>query len=387
MMPLEHMRVRRRKDVIRLLYASKEYESLAETLISFYEDHRGKNRMVLNEALSDCEMLGYDFKLVRGLSTVLEDRSIFENQAVLNPSKVRNAVFSEAGRQVITTEEDRKRIIASTAFKLGISTLDLEQSLYADLADEQMLTEFESVTPINLLKEYNFALTIGLLAHAKRLEISYKSMDEKIEDFAKKLGSSNITRSRSSFKLITEWQTSSRIGYKSIHLEAILGKLLSQDDWSLSSDVVFPLKSGKQYSFHLSSNVHGIMMKPGFTRGQLVSHKKPSSVSVVKKMKGEIAIVSDVARRLRITENQVREIYADSGLVEVEGVLFSEKKMDEIVEALECTVDFRFGTVRSLLKELGVKSPVPVLEALGYDIEWNRKRDESLIYRLGPRKR
>jgi hypothetical protein len=42
----------------------------------------------------------------------------------------------------------------------------------------------------------------------------------------------------------------------------------------------------------------------------------------------------------------------------------------------------RFDAVKGLLRALGVKQPVPVLEALGYEIEWNRDRKESLVYRL-----
>ena len=42
----------------------------------------------------------------------------------------------------------------------------------------------------------------------------------------------------------------------------------------------------------------------------------------------------------------------------------------------------RFDSVRGLLRGLGVKQPVPVLEALGYEIDWNRDRGESLVYRL-----
>ena len=38
--------------------------------------------------------------------------------------------------------------------------------------------------------------------------------------------------------------------------------------------------------------------------------------------------------------------------------------------------------VRQVLRGVGVKEPVPLLEALGYIVEWNRDRDESLVYRI-----
>lgn len=387
MLPPEHIRARRRKGVIRLRYASEEHVSLAETLISVHEDHRDKSRGLLREALSDCEMLGYDFKLVRGLSAVLEGRCVYESLAVLNPVKAREAVFGETGRRVIATEEERTRAMAAAAFRLGISTMDLERSLYADLMDEQVLTDFEGVPPLDLLKEYNFALTIGLLAHARRLELSYEGVDGEIEDAAAKLGSSTVSKSRRGSKVVSEWRPTSRIGYKAMHLEAVLGRLLSHGGWGLSADVVYPLKSGKGHSFEVSGGVHGGMMKPGFVREGLVSLEKPSRADAAPRPRREVVVVADVARRLRITEDEVIEMYRDRGLVDVGGVLFVEEKRDEIVEVLEGASDLRFGAVRALLRDLGVKSPVPVLEALGYDVEWNRDRDESLVYRLRRRKR
>jgi len=96
--------------------------------------------------------------------------------------------------------------------------------------------------------------------------------------------------------------------------------------------------------------------------------------------------VADVARRLRVTEDEVREMYRGGGFLDLGGILITGAKRDEVVEALEGSSDMRFGAVRVLLRGLGVRSPVPVLEALGYDVEWNRDRDESLVYRLGRRK-
>ncbi|TEU09491.1 DUF790 family protein, partial [Candidatus Bathyarchaeota archaeon] len=349
MLPPEHIRARRRKGVIRLLYASEEHVSLAETLISVHEDHRDKSRGVLKEALSDCEMLGYDFKLVRGLSAVLEGRCVYESLAVLNPVKAREAVFGETGRRVIATEEERTRAMAAAAFRLGVSTMDLERSLYADLMDEQVLTDFEGVPPLDLLKEYNFALTVGLLAHARRLELSYEGVDGEIEDAAAKLGSSTVSKSRRGSKVVVEWRPTSRIGYKAMHLEAVLGRLLSHGGWGLSADVVYPLKSGKGHSFEVSGGVHGGMMKPGFVREGLVSLEKPSRADAAPRPRGKVVVVADVARRLRITEDEVMEMYRDGGLVDVGGVLFKEEKRDEIVEALEGASDLRFGAVRALL--------------------------------------
>ena len=92
--------------------------------------------------------------------------------------------------------------------------------------------------------------------------------------------------------------------------------------------------------------------------------------------------MDDVARRMGLTESEVREMYGGENLLDLGGVLISREKRDEVREVLGGAPDMRFDAVKGLLRVLGVKQPVPVLEALGYEIEWNRDRKESLVYRL-----
>ncbi len=92
--------------------------------------------------------------------------------------------------------------------------------------------------------------------------------------------------------------------------------------------------------------------------------------------------MDDVARRMGLTESEVREMYRGENLLDLGGVLISREKKEEVLEALGGAPDMRFDAVKGLLRGLGVKQPVPVLEALGYEIEWNRDRKESLVYRL-----
>jgi hypothetical protein len=386
MLPPEHIRARRRKGVIRLLYASEDEVSLAETLISVYEDHKGKTRGILKEALAGCEMLGYDFRLVRGLAAVLEERCVFESLAVIDPVKARRAVFGEVGRRVVATEEERKRVVAAVAFRLGVSTLDLDGSLYADLVDEQSLTDFSGVPPLDLLKGYNYALTVGLLAHARRLELTYSGVDGELEGLCARLGDCAVSKSASGSRVVAEWRPTRRIGYKAMHLESVISRVLSKDGWGLSADIVYPLRSRRTHRFEISGAAHGAMMKPWSPRGELVLGRRPPRVDLVPRPRGEVVDVADMAWRMRVTEEEVREMYRGGGFLDVGGILITREKRYEILEALEGAPDMSFGAVRVLLRGLGVRSPVPVLEALGYDVEWNRIRDESLVYRLRPRR-
>ena len=390
MLAPEHIRVRRRKGTMKPIYASEEELGLAKTLVSVHRDAVEKTRRELREAVSDCEELGYDYKLVRGLASLLEEKCAFESRAVIRPLKARKAVFGEAGRIVVATEEKRKRVMANAAFRLGISTLELEQSLYADLDDEQTLAGFEEPEPLDLLKEYNFALTVALVAHGKRLEVSYKGRDKGLEDAVGKLGESRASNSGGVSRLVVEWRPSNRSGYRGALIEGVLSKLLQLEGWALSVAVVYPLKVGKAYRLEIKGNVEGEMMSACSQREEPLIpdvRRAPRPVSrpapqPKTRPSGGIVVVDDVARRMGLTESEVREMYRGENLLDQGGVLISQEKKEAVLEVLGGAIDMRFDSVRRILRGLGVKQPVPVLEALGYEIDWNRDRGESLVYRL-----
>jgi len=390
MLAPDHIRVKRRKGTMNPIYASEEELGLAKTLISVHRDAVEKPRRELREAVRDCEELGYDYRLVRGLASLLEGRSAFESRAVIRPLRARKAVFGEAGRIVVATDEERNRAMANAAFRLGVSTLELEQSLYADLDDEQVLAGFEEHDPLDLLKEYNFALAVALVAHGKRLEVSYEGKDRGLEDAVGRLGESRVSISGGVSRLVVEWRPSNRSGYRGALIEGVLSKLLQLEGWALSVAVVYPIKVGRAYRLEIKGDVEGGMMSAGSRREEPlipVARRGPRPVSrpapqPKTRPSGGIVVVDDVARRMGLTESEVREMYRGENLLDLGGVLISREMKEAVLEVLGGAIDMRFDSVRRILRGLGVKQPVPVLEALGYEIDWNRDRGESLVYRL-----
>lgn len=384
MLPLEFIRVRRRKGTIRPVYVSQDHASLAKTLISIHEEHVGKTRGELDGALGGCEELGFEYKLVRGLSAVLEERCTFDSRAVVDPIAARRAAFEEASKFVIASEDERKRILAAAAFRIGVSAEDIERSLYADLSDEQELSKFRTTQPSDLLKEYNFALSIALLAHARRMEIDYKGSDEEMSELCSKLGECVVSSSRGITKTVVEWRPTKRIGYKASLLECLLSNVTTKDHWRLAADVVYPFNSKRVYRFEMADGLEGRMIKP-FILEQKIEAKAPSSSQILNMPEEDIIDVQRTAHKLGITEARVKELvnetrkeYIDTG-----DVLITKAKRKEIEEALVKAPDMRFKTVRMILRGLGCKNPLPVLNALGYDIEWKKDRDESEVYKIG----
>jgi len=384
MLPLDLLRARRRRGTIRPLYASEDKLGLARTLISVFKAHVDGKRGELREALSRCEELGYNYKLVRGIAAVLEDRCIFQTLAYIDPTEARHAVFEETGGRVVATEQDRRRVLAAAAFRLGVSTEDLDASLYADLWDEQVLTDFDPPTPQELLKEYNFALTLALITQARRIELTYRGRDEELELVGESLGRCRVHEAGGFSKLTIERLQSSRAGQHASELEALLYRLVFRKGWRLSAEVAYRSRKGKRYLFELSEDSHGRLVTPSKPRRTRTpsapARHKPTAPSP-----NEIVIVDELASHLGITEDEARRRLkrGDRRYIELGDVFITPEKLRELEEALTSAPDMRLPTVVGTLRSLGCRSPLPVLEALGYAVEWAKDRSRSKVYRLG----
>jgi hypothetical protein len=381
MLPPELLRVRRRSGRINLQLARDEALSLAKTLILVYEEHIGLTRGELREALGSCEELGFDYKLVRGLSVVLEERCDFLSRASVDPVKARKAVFEEAGGRVVATEEERNRVLSTVAFRLGVSVHELDRSLYADLDDEQELAEFFVIEPTDLLKGYNLASTVTLLAHAGHVELTYRGRDEGLVENGEKLGSCDVSASGSLSKMVVEWKPTNLIAYKAVNLESLLDRILSHSWWRLTAQVWFPSKAKKPYVFEATHEDAGEVM------GSLpIVERRVSDVPIVPEplpgIRGEIVDVAEEALRLGVTEAEVMRRLEGRGLVDIGGVLISRGKLDEVEEALRDARDMRLGALIAVLRRVGARNPVSLLEAMGYSIDWAPDRKQSVVYRL-----
>jgi hypothetical protein len=65
---------------------------------------------------------------------------------------------------------------------------------------------------------------------------------------------------------------------------------------------------------------------------------------------------------------------------ELGGVLVTPHKLEEISRALSDVKTL--GDAKAVLRGIGVRAIMPVLEALGYQVEPRRPRDMSRVYRL-----
>lgn len=379
MLPSEHLRVRRRGEVLRPIFLGDE-TSLAKTLIAVYIDHVGRRRGELLEAVSDCEELGYDYRLVRGLSSVLDARTLFAVDSAVPPLTARSEVFKEAGARVVTTEAERLEVLEIVAGRLGVEAAQLGSSLYADLDEEQRVAEFKEPTPEELNRRYNYAQTVALLAYSRRITVATERRDERVESLAGALGDVEASGGAGVYTVSVTMKPTNRISMRGSRVDEIMGRLLKAGRWTLEAVIHYPSTNKRQGVFTLSSDTHGGLLERDPAEEETVieiESRKPR-----KPPHGDLIVLEELAARRGVTEDRLLKEICDSGFMytDLGGVLVTPEKLEELKAALRGAETL--GEARSVLRGHGVRNFMPVMEALGYSVEWRKTRDMSRVYRL-----
>jgi predicted nuclease of restriction endonuclease-like RecB superfamily len=351
----------------------REPLGILDTLIEVYSEHRDKKRGELNEVVSDCEYLGYDFKLVRGLAAVLDTKSS------IPPIDARRQVFTEAAETVVASREERLKVLETVAERNGITVEMLDDSLYADLADEQYLIEFSAPNGEELMRYYNYANMIALLAYSLRLEITYKKPDEYIESLIKRIGSAKFTGSVST-RAVIELKPTRRLSQRADKIDSVMRRLIDKPEWSLKANVKYPTRYKTVCVFEIDRDEGSKLLAVDQTEHDVIIEiGEPPK----KKTKyGDIIVLDDLARRQGVTTAKIkREIEAEGTKYrDLRGVLVTPDKHNEIRTHLKALSTL--GEAQIYFKELGVRDFMAVLEAFGYQVEWSKPRENSKIYRL-----
>ncbi|WP_440955896.1 DUF790 family protein [Methanosarcina sp. Mfa9] len=164
---------------IKPTYASFDSENfeLAKLLIETFEQHVGKPYGDLLSELEGLEEMNYRF--IRGLAQLLGRRTVIETDAAVDPTFAREAVFEACGGMALSTLE-REAALEKAAEKFKVSVPELEEALWADLEENQVLKSFEPISPAELLRKYNISLTQTLLFKAVDMDIRITGDYQKI---------------------------------------------------------------------------------------------------------------------------------------------------------------------------------------------------------------
>ncbi len=362
------LKVRRTKTAINPLFASVDKQSLAKTLISIYKNEIDHKRWELNEGLQSCEELGYDYRLVRGLSFILDCLCVFNSRSVITPDKLRPKLFAEAERSPVYTDADRVAVVERVARAMGVEPLEIDESMYADLIEEQTLTDFDEPEPIDLLGYYNHSLTAAILAHSIHIEMEYQGKNEAVEKTAEVLGDFECRETTSS-RITLNLKPLKQVTARGAKMERLLTALIQTPSWRLKADVLYPVRLTETRPLTLSQQLHGNLLKAKTVEEELVLEipDKPQKRSSY----GEVVVLEDTANKLGITDRELLKLIEAerTRFVKLSGVMYSPKKLDEIKADLENMGEGDLKDFKALLKGHGVKNVVAVLESLGYVVE------------------
>ena len=135
--------------------SDERYRETAATLIALFEDHLGKPKGELDDAIDELTVADTDYKVVQGLAKLLRDECEFEQQAAVDPREIRQRLFERANdhypivRQPTLGDDTQKlEVYSAVADELGITLEECYRGMYADLGDNKRLVRFgdQSIT-------------------------------------------------------------------------------------------------------------------------------------------------------------------------------------------------------------------------------------------------
>lgn len=153
----------------------KRYLDMARELIEQFQQAQGSSRGELNRQLQALEGEGTDYRIKRGLAHLLHSAfSTFEVTSPLDPQQLRQRVFSLVAQIVPshhTTQATLRQLADALTQELGRDILleQIQTGLYADLPDNQILTQFEAPNPEALLHRYNLSQVQGVFYQASHI--------------------------------------------------------------------------------------------------------------------------------------------------------------------------------------------------------------------------
>lgn len=264
MLPSDLLVARVRKGFILPIFSSFNAIEvhIAKRFIEIFANSIGAKREELEKKVKNLEdlafKLGLDYRFARGLAHLLYRRTSFSKpQASVDPLKARLEVFKEASGKLggfALDDEERAKVFASVASKLGVSVEELLKSFTAVYEELQIMESFETLSPVELLKLYNLSLAQTLLFKALDLtaEVEISGTKMKILLFnVKRLGLMYLAeKTFKGVKLYIDGPASiikqtERYGTR---LAKLLPYIICARRWSIKAKV---RRRGRIYKFHL----------------------------------------------------------------------------------------------------------------------------------------
>jgi predicted nuclease of restriction endonuclease-like RecB superfamily len=160
------------------LVIGQKHRAIATDLISLFHQMQGNTQGELNRQLQELEGEDTDYRIKRGLAHILKSSfSTFEIVSPLEPQLLRQRVFAlsaQAAPLPQTAQATLTKLADHLTQELEHQVLpdQIRAGLYADLAENRILTQFEAPTPEALLHRYNLSQVQGIFYKASHITIN-----------------------------------------------------------------------------------------------------------------------------------------------------------------------------------------------------------------------
>lgn len=151
--------------------------AVAKELIDCFLAARGGTQGELDSQLQELEGDSPDYRFKRGLAHLLKSACEFEVVSPLEPPLLRERVFSLSALSVPSSPQscqtlDTLALQLSQELEREVLPVHIREGLYADLAENKVLMEFEEPTPEQLLHKYNLSQVQGVFYRASQLVLN-----------------------------------------------------------------------------------------------------------------------------------------------------------------------------------------------------------------------
>lgn len=160
----------------RLAIDAKNLE-IATSLITCFQEAQGSTQGELDRQLQDLEGDSPDYRLKRGLAHLLKNLCEFEVVSPLEPQLLRERVFALSAQSIPSSYQSNQTLNTlalqlSQELEREVMPAQIRAGLYADLAENRILTRFDAPTPEELLHRYNLSQVQGVFYRASHLTLN-----------------------------------------------------------------------------------------------------------------------------------------------------------------------------------------------------------------------
>jgi predicted nuclease of restriction endonuclease-like RecB superfamily len=153
--------------------------ALASDIITCFQEAKGGTQGELDRQLLELEGDSPDYRIKRGLAHLLKSDAFsqFEVISPIDPQELRQRVFARSAESVPSSQSaqvtlEKLAVELSQELNREVLPVQIKAGLYADLAENKILTQFEAPAPEELLHRYNLAQVQGVFYRASDITIN-----------------------------------------------------------------------------------------------------------------------------------------------------------------------------------------------------------------------